>query len=69
MTMEEKSNGVEMKTNSFPSNVNEFPMTKFQILRNLVVISFGFCFLFTAFQSLTNLQSTLNKDEGVGVGG
>lgn len=69
MTMEEKSNGVEMKTNGFPSNVNEFPMTKFQILKNLVVISFGFCFLFTAFQSLTNLQSTLNKDEGVGVGG
>ncbi|KAK3085508.1 hypothetical protein FSP39_004334 [Pinctada imbricata] len=46
-----------------------FPMTKFQILRNLFVVSFAFMFMFTAFQSLTNLQSTLNREEGVGTGG
>ena len=45
------------------------PMTKFQILRNLFVVSFAFMFMFTAFQSLTNLQSTLNREEGVGTGG
>lgn len=45
------------------------PMTKGQILRNLFIVSFGFMCLFTAFQSLSNLQSTLNKEESVGVGG
>ncbi|XP_050399300.1 protein unc-93 homolog A [Patella vulgata] len=41
-------------------------MSKFQILKNLFVVSFGFVFLFTAFQSMANLQSSLNKEEGVG---
>lgn len=44
-------------------------MTKFQILKNLVVVSVGFMFLFTSFQSLTNLQSSLNKEDGLGTGG
>ncbi|CAG2236524.1 Protein unc-93 homolog A,UNC93-like protein [Mytilus edulis] len=47
----------------------DIPLTKFQILRNVFVVSIGFVFLFTSFQSLTNLQSTLNKDEGIGTGG
>ena len=33
----------------------------------MFIISFGFLFLFTAFQSLQNLQSSLNKDEGLGL--
>lgn len=48
---------------------HSIPMTKSQILRNLFVVSFGFMCLFTAFQSLSNLQSTLNKEKSVGVGG
>ncbi|KAJ8302834.1 hypothetical protein KUTeg_019230 [Tegillarca granosa] len=44
-------------------------MTKFQILKNLLIVSLGFLFLFTAFTSLANLQSTLNKEESIGVGG
>jgi len=45
------------------------PMTTFTILKNLVVVSFAFLLLFTAFSSLSNLQSSLNKEEGLGVGG
>ena len=37
------------------------------ITKNVIVISFGFLFLFTAFQSLQNLQSSLNPDEGLGL--
>lgn len=40
---------------------------KRKIIKNVLVISFGFLFLFTAFQSLQNLQSSLNKDEGLGL--
>eukprot|EP00105_Crassostrea_gigas_P005147 XP_011418630.1 PREDICTED: protein unc-93 homolog A-like [Crassostrea gigas] len=64
------SDAMEMKQNGHGSpEIETFPMTKFQMLKNLLVISFAFCFLFTAFQSLSNLQSTLNKEEGVGTGG
>lgn len=37
---------------------------KFQIIKNVIIISGGFLFLFTAFQSLQNLQSSLNADKG-----
>ena len=40
---------------------------KRHIIKNLLVVSFGFLFLFTAFQSLSNLQSSLNKVDGLGV--
>ena len=37
-----------------------------QIFKNVLVVSFGFLFLFTAFQSMANLQTSLNKEDGVG---
>ncbi|XP_031570929.1 protein unc-93 homolog A-like [Actinia tenebrosa] len=40
---------------------------KIAILKNVLTISMGFLFLFTAFQSLQNLQSSLNVDEGRGL--
>lgn len=40
---------------------------KITILKNVITISMGFLFLFTAFQSLQNLQSSLNVDEGRGL--
>ena len=40
---------------------------KRKITKNVYVISLGFLFLFTAFQSLQNLQSSLNKVEGLGL--
>ncbi|XP_041375305.1 protein unc-93 homolog A-like isoform X2 [Gigantopelta aegis] len=44
------------------------PMSKNQIIKNVAVVSIGFLFLFTAFQSMSNLQSSLNKELGVGSG-
>lgn len=46
---------------------HERKRTKFRIMKNLLVISLGFLLLFTAFQSLQNLQSSLNPDEGLGL--
>ena len=34
---------------------------KFSIFKNVIVISFAFMLLFTAFQSMANLQSSINK--------
>ncbi|XP_062981490.1 protein unc-93 homolog A [Elgaria multicarinata webbii] len=36
-------------------------------LKNILVISFGFLFLFTAYGGLQSLQSSLHSDEGLGV--
>ncbi|NXQ58864.1 UN93A protein, partial [Anthoscopus minutus] len=36
-------------------------------LKNVLVISFGFLFLFTAYSGLQSLQSSLNSEEGLGV--
>ncbi|KAJ7411563.1 Protein unc-93 A [Willisornis vidua] len=36
-------------------------------LKNVLVISFGFLFLFTAYGGLQSLQSSLNSEEGLGV--
>ena len=41
-------------------------MKKLRIWKNVIILSFGFVLLFTAFQSISNLQSTMNKDEGLG---
>lgn len=40
---------------------------KMLIMKNILVISCGFLFLFTAYQSLQNLQSSLNRDKGLGL--
>ena len=40
---------------------------KRKITKNVFIVSFGFLFLFTAFQSLQNLQSSLNKVQGLGL--
>lgn len=47
----------------------ETKMSKMKILKNLLVLSFAFLFLFTAFQSLSNLQSSLNREDGLGTVG
>ncbi|WAQ97261.1 UN93A-like protein [Mya arenaria] len=42
------------------------PFGRKRMLKNLVVVSGAFLFLFTSFQSLQNLQSSLNKEAGLG---
>ncbi|XP_071173784.1 protein unc-93 homolog A-like isoform X1 [Mytilus edulis] len=44
-------------------------MSTFTTSKNLVIISTGFLLLFTSFNSLSNLQSTLNKEDGLGTVG
>ena len=39
----------------------EIRKEKRRILKNVIVISFSFMLLFTAFQSMANLQSSINK--------
>ncbi|XP_063967448.1 protein unc-93 homolog A-like isoform X4 [Lytechinus pictus] len=38
-----------------------------RIYKNLLIISSSFLFVFTAFQALSNLQSSINCDEGLGL--
>ncbi|KAK3600237.1 hypothetical protein CHS0354_030268 [Potamilus streckersoni] len=45
---------------------NTFQMTKFQIIKNMLVLILGLWILFTSFNSLSNLQSSLNREEGLG---
>lgn len=40
--------------------------SKIKILKNLVVIGIVWVFLFTAFSGVSNLQSSLNNDKGLG---
>jgi hypothetical protein len=40
--------------------------SKLQIMKNLFVIGTAWMFQFTAYQSMANLQSSLNSDEGLG---
>ncbi|XP_055939287.1 UNC93-like protein [Argiope bruennichi] len=42
-------------------------MKKHRILKNLASLAFGHFLVFTAFDSLSNLQSTVNQSDGVGV--
>ena len=39
---------------------------KLRILKNLIVIGLGWVLLFTAYQSISNLQISLNNDQGLG---
>lgn len=41
--------------------------SNFTIMKNVVVVSFAFLLLFTSFQSLQNLQSSLNKTGNLGL--
>ena len=64
----ESTTNSKVKLDFVPSK-SEFNMTKFQIIKNILVVSVAFLFLFTAFQSLSNLQSSLNREEGLGTVG
>ncbi len=47
--------------------INNNPIVlKDKIKKNVFIIGLAWIFLFTAFQSMANLQSSLNKDEGLG---
>ena len=45
---------------------NSWLESKHKIHNNLIILSLAWVLLFTAFQSMANLQSSLNSDEGLG---
>lgn len=47
-------------------NTNGWLESKYKIYKNLIIISFAWVLLFTAFQSMANLQSSLNNDQDLG---
>lgn len=71
------SNKVEIKTADLPPSYDNAlsndsvaktpPISKLRIIKNALVLSFGFLCLFTSFQALMNLQSTLNQEGDVGL--
>lgn len=42
-------------------------MSKGRILKNLIILCLGYFFLFSSYQALANLQSTLNSEDDLGV--
>ncbi|KAL5022316.1 hypothetical protein ScPMuIL_001471 [Solemya velum] len=65
----QRTNSLDQKGMGITSAKSDGKMTKYQIIKNVLVVSVGFMLLFTSFQSLTNLQSSLNKEDGLGTGG
>ncbi|CAL1289355.1 unnamed protein product [Larinioides sclopetarius] len=51
-----------------PSNVNE-RSSKLRIIKNITILSIAFLLLYTAYNGLTMLQSTMNKIQGIGTAG
>ena len=65
---EESSNNIDHNVELRVADTDATPWlkSKFHIIKNLIVIGFAWILLFTAFQSMQNLQSSLNSDEGLG---
>lgn len=61
--MEANNNSSQLSTKARFANMSdeEKKVAKRGIIKNVVVISFAFMLLFTAFQSMANLQSSINK--------
>ncbi|XP_055938334.1 protein unc-93 homolog A-like isoform X1 [Argiope bruennichi] len=74
MKKEAQSEKVEMNTtvaekeNTAATMITKPPiMSKGRILKNLIVLCLGYFFLFSSYQALANLQSTLNIEDNLGV--
>ena len=61
--MNEKNEILSVYETRLSNNVKK---TKRIIFKNLFIIGFSWILLFTAFQSISNLQSSLNGDSGLG---
>ena len=59
---EEFNNNVEARISNVKNmSPEEIRLEKRSIMKNVIVISFAFLLLFTAFQSMSFLQSSINK--------
>ena len=54
------------QNNIILSSSSSWTRSKEQIKKNLFIIGLAWIFLFTAFQAMANLQSSLNSDDGLG---
>lgn len=61
------NNDPKMTGDAVDVQVADQPQSNFTIMKNVVAVSFAFLLLFTSFQSLQNLQSSLNKDANIGL--
>lgn len=61
------NNDASNSTHADKKNETENTQSNFTIMKNVVAVSFAFLLLFTSFQSLQNLQSSLNKDKNLGL--
>lgn len=57
---------VEVENFQIDLNKDKWLKSKTGIMKNLIIIGFAWVFLFTAYSSVANLQSSLNSDEGLG---
>ncbi|KFM75914.1 UNC93-like protein, partial [Stegodyphus mimosarum] len=58
--------GDKKKKNSTAHPLGAPVMSKLRIMKNLVIVCLGFLFLFSAYQGLANLQSTMNMKGDLG---
>ncbi|CAG0883173.1 unnamed protein product [Cyprideis torosa] len=54
------------KKNTEEEGAKSVGKQKLRIMRNVIVVSFGFTLLFTAYQSMASLQSSINSVDGLG---
>ncbi len=58
---------VDVPEDDLPRSPEEIKKEKKRIMKNILLISVCFLMVFTAFQGLSRLQSSLHREEGMGV--
>ncbi|XP_070571798.1 protein unc-93 homolog A-like [Ptychodera flava] len=66
-TKKEDVDDADNNSSENPPTKTERTSRKRRIVKNLLSLNLTFLFLFTAFQALSNLQSSINCDEGLGL--
>jgi hypothetical protein len=49
------------------TNDPAIPMTTWRILKNAIIVSFSILLLFTAYLALQSLETSLNREDGLGM--
>lgn len=60
------SAGLSLDGKQYKEKLEFNPREKWRILKNVIVMSTAFTFLYTAFQGMMNLQSSINAEDGLG---
>lgn len=65
--MEMKHSNGDKTNGSLPHSSKPAAMSQNRILKNLIIVCLGYLFLFSSYQGLANLQSTLNIEGNTGI--